>query len=455
MVAAYLPQMKQTPSEMTNRGAPQPEEIRSALELVLASNGFRKAERLARFLRFVCETTLNGEGAKLNEYLIAFEVFGRGDDYAPSEDSIVRRQAHSLRQKMQEYYGGEGAEAAIRIELPTGRYIPHFVWSPSSLEILEPRVAEPGERLPPEPVKAWGRNVKIAAAAMAVVLFVAGWAVGQRRNAVSDRVTGAGVSPAMATLWSPWIANGGDALICFSSPLTTVVKQFSEALPPNVQPVRIGVNADQERRLREAFNLTPGGFIYLSPSVSQSKVGEAVGSIALVRFLTLAGIPTTAAQSRLMSWEDFRAYNLILLGHDEANRWVDPLLSKLPLRLGTNPTDKVRRIINSGPEGNDPPEYYIKYPLQKGHSNDDYALVSMIAGIDGKHELLLVNGVNTEGTQMALHYMTDPVAMESLLALLKRQAPAHRGPWHFQLVLRAEVHDKVPTRAELLLVKVL
>ena len=455
MVATGLPQMKQTPIEMKSRSAPQPEEVRSALELVLASSGFRKSERLARFLRFVCETTLNGEGGKLNEYLIAFEVFGRGDDYAPSEDSIVRRQAHSLRQKLQEYYGGEGTEASIRIELPTGRYIPHFVWVPSSLEIPETRVAEPEERLQPKPGPRWGLNGKIAAAAMGVVLFVAGWAVGQRGKAVRDGVAGPQVSPAMATLWAPWIANGGDALICFSSPLTTVVKQFSEALPVDVQPVRIGVHPDQERRLREAFNLTPGGFLYLSPSVSQSKVGEAVGSIALVRFLTLAGIPTTAAQSRLMSWEDFRAHNLILLGHDEANRWVDPLLSKLPLRLGTNPTDKVRRIINSAPQGHDPPEYYIKYPLQKGHTTDDYALVSMIAGIDGKHELLLVNGVNTEGTQMALQYMTDPAAMESLLALMKRKAPGHQGPWHFQLVLRAEVRDKVPTRAELLLVKVL
>lgn len=441
--------MKQTPIEMPSPSAPQQEEVRSALELVLASTGFRRSERLARFLRFVCETTLNGEGGKLNEYLIAFEVFGRGDDYAPSEDSIVRRQAHSLRQKLQEYYGGEGAEALVRIELPTGRYLPHFVRSQSAIDVPEPTELLEPRTLLPEKASRWGRPAQLAVGiAIAAVLFAAGWAVGHGGRAGK-------ISPAMAALWAPWVANGGDAVICFSSPLTTVVKQFPEPLALNVQPVRMGVTAEQERHLRDVFNLSPGGYIYLSPAISQSKVGEAVGSIALVQFLTSAGISTLATQSRLMSWEDFRAHNLILLGHDEANRWLDPILSKLPLRLGTNPSDQVRRIIDTAPEGNHPSEYFIKYPLQKGRITDDYALVSMIAGVDGKHELLLVNGVNTEGTQMAMEYLADPAAMKSLLETLERKSPGHRGPWHFQMVLRAEVRDKVPTRAELLLVKVL
>jgi hypothetical protein len=445
--------MKHTTTEAPIHSPPSPEEIRPALELVLASGGFRRSERHARFLRFVCETTLNGDGGKLNEYLIAHDVFGRGDEYTPSEDSIVRRQAHSLRQKLQEYYTGEGADAPIRIELPIGRYIPHFVRSHSPVEVPEAREAiEPMMPVAAPVTSRWRGPIQVAGAAICgLVLFAAGWAIGHRGGTARTFP----VSRAMSALWSPWVANGGDAMICFSSPLTTVVKQFDTALPPHVQPVRISVNADQDRQLREAFNLPPGGFIYLSPAISQSKVGEAVGSIALIRFLTTLGIPTVATQSRLMSWEDFRAHNLILLGHDEANRWLDPILSKLPLRLGTNPVDKVRRIINTAPEGNSPAEYFIKYPLPKGHSSDDYALVSMIPGIDGKHELLLVNGVNTEGTQMAMEYLSDPLAVESLLKALQAKAPNHVGSWHFQLVLRAEVRDKVPTRAELLFVKVL
>lgn len=80
--------------------SPVADEIRTEISAVLGSGTFLRSERHSQFLRFVCETTLNGDGAKLNEYLIAHEVFGRGSGYSPGEDSVVRRQAHSLRQKL-------------------------------------------------------------------------------------------------------------------------------------------------------------------------------------------------------------------------------------------------------------------------------------------------------------------------------------------------------------------
>ena len=87
---------------------------------------FERSERVQRFLRFICELTLTGESQRINEYLIGSEVFQRGSDYSPSEDSIVRRQAHALRQKLQDYYGNDGQGDPVRIELPVGRYVPVF-----------------------------------------------------------------------------------------------------------------------------------------------------------------------------------------------------------------------------------------------------------------------------------------------------------------------------------------
>ena len=78
-------------------------------------------------------------------------------------------------------------------------------------------------------------------------------------------------------------------------------------------------------------------------------MGEALGSVALASFFTRAGVPARTTQSRFLSWEDFRNKNLILLGHDEANRWLDPILSKLPFRMGASEVDKPRRIVNTNP----------------------------------------------------------------------------------------------------------
>src|SRR5262249_33625552 len=103
-----------------------PEEVYAELESLVRSPVFSRSEKLHRFLRLVCETTVQGGGAQINEYLIGSEVFKRGSDYNPSEDSIVRRHAHVMRQKLQEYYATEGADHAIRIEMPVGRYVPVF-----------------------------------------------------------------------------------------------------------------------------------------------------------------------------------------------------------------------------------------------------------------------------------------------------------------------------------------
>ena len=83
-----------------------PSEVHTELETVLRSRAFERSERLQRFLRYICELTLNGESSRINEYLIGSEVFRKGANYNPNEDSIVRRQAHSLRQKLQDYYAG-------------------------------------------------------------------------------------------------------------------------------------------------------------------------------------------------------------------------------------------------------------------------------------------------------------------------------------------------------------
>src|SRR5215471_7233111 len=119
--------MRQTSTEPGISASPPLGEVRAELDAVLKSDAFLRSDRHSQFLRFVCETTLNGHAAKLNEYLIAHEVFGRGAGYSPGEDSVVRRQAFSLRQKLHDYYAGQGKDHRVRIELPVGRYVPVFV----------------------------------------------------------------------------------------------------------------------------------------------------------------------------------------------------------------------------------------------------------------------------------------------------------------------------------------
>ena len=99
---------------------------RRQLERVLASAGFSRNQRLARFLQFVVEQHLEGKDDEIKESVIALEVFGRGPDHDPKQDSIVRTEAGRLRARLGEYYLGEGKNDALVIELPKGGYAPAF-----------------------------------------------------------------------------------------------------------------------------------------------------------------------------------------------------------------------------------------------------------------------------------------------------------------------------------------
>ena len=104
--------------------SPSGDDVRRQLDRLLASAGFANAGRMSRFLKFVVEKTLAGEGERLKEYVIGVEVFDRDASYDPRLDSIVRVEAARLRTKLAEYYAGDGRGDAIVLTLPKGGYAP-------------------------------------------------------------------------------------------------------------------------------------------------------------------------------------------------------------------------------------------------------------------------------------------------------------------------------------------
>ena len=103
-----------------------PDEIRLQLDRMLASATCSSADRMSGFLRYVVERALAGEGDQIKEYVIGVAVFGRGDDYDPRLDSIVRVEARRLRTKLDEYYAADGRDDTIVIAIPRGSYSPTF-----------------------------------------------------------------------------------------------------------------------------------------------------------------------------------------------------------------------------------------------------------------------------------------------------------------------------------------
>ena len=104
------------------------ERERSELEAVLASTLFARAPDLSKILKYVCEKHFANQHDEIKEYNIALEALGRGPNFRPEEDSIVRVQAARLRKHLTKYYETDGARHPIQIRIPPTGYKPEFVY---------------------------------------------------------------------------------------------------------------------------------------------------------------------------------------------------------------------------------------------------------------------------------------------------------------------------------------
>jgi TolB-like protein/Tfp pilus assembly protein PilF len=157
---------------------PSPEVIRQELDKILSSQTFRSAEGQRNFLRYAVEQAVLGRGDQLKEYSVGTEVFGRGESFDPRLDTIVRTEARKLRSRLAKYYEEEGAQDAIRIDLPKGSYAPSFRSAPAAAgaEAQETETKEAEVKIAPEsplaavpqPSTPW-RKIGFMAAAIALV----------------------------------------------------------------------------------------------------------------------------------------------------------------------------------------------------------------------------------------------------------------------------------------------
>jgi hypothetical protein len=94
--------------------------IREQARRIEDSGVLGRSRSYSRLLRFLVDCSAAGRTPK--ELEIATEVFGKGPDFDPSQDSLVRVYAHNLRQKLEQYYAKGGAGETHGIAVPKGEY---------------------------------------------------------------------------------------------------------------------------------------------------------------------------------------------------------------------------------------------------------------------------------------------------------------------------------------------
>lgn len=395
---------------------------RELVHRVVSSATFAKSKRLSSFLYYICEQTLNGRLDEVNEQRIGEEVFGRTRDYNSSIDGIVRTQGSRLRQRLDRYFSEEGAAEPIRILIPRGGYVPIFEprFAPEKPSVAAPSPIEPeaAAQAPVAPAAALpvsSAYSPLALWALLIVVLGLGLVLYLRhRRYIAQAATSAG------PLWSQMFVEGqrtlvvpGDSGLVIWEGLTGRRLSLNEFLKgdyhkePATGPQSVQLIADDlsNRRYTTVVDLEVLDFL--------SRIAKSDRSRLQLRY------------ARDLRPNDLKEGNVILIGANEANPWVELYEPEMTFVFSKNPATNRSSIENRAPRNGEP----SRWDLSDGRA---YALVDFLPGLTDHGNALLIGGTSMTGTESALDFISDDT---QLLTFLKRiQRPDGRLP-HFQVVL--------------------
>jgi hypothetical protein len=430
--------------------APTRQETVEQLERVLGSRVLHGSESLRAFLKFVVLNSLENGSSGLKEYTIATEVFGRSPTYDPRSDSVVRVQAGRLRSKLQEYYTSEGRDDKILIDLPKGHYAPVLSYAKPKIE--SPPEPPPDQQIEASPVVKVSRfkpmTISVAALA-ALCLALAALTLSYRSD--NERLKGQLVSARQAqgeaeasAMWQPLMKSPDPLLVAFSN---TLFEGTAETGMKLLNPIDTPLKNVGEPSLERA---EPGAAKTVLTE-HYTGTGEVMGMYLISSLLSKANRPFRVKRSLLLTWDDMTAANIVFLGSPAENFLLRDLPQHQDFTFGVirEGVDKPTfGIINTKP-GPGEQKFYVA--SQEGPSrsqiSEDYALVSMLKGLDDRHRILILAGITTFGTQAAAEYAVQPQYADSLASHLSQTTGGSlQLPTYYQVLVKVKVNGGVPVQ---------
>jgi hypothetical protein len=442
------------------------EEKLAQLERVVGSQAFHESESLRSFLSFIVNKLVAGEEDQIKEYTIAIDVFGRGSQFNPRIDSVVRVQAGRLRYKLQEYYSTEGKSDTVLIELPKGHYKPVFSYieatngATKTEKAEEPTVELPkpltetvavvvNEEVAAKPVKKEKWLVMGLSAAVVLLLITTTllfWANLKARNQINANSV-AKSEPVYQDVWGDFLKSPDPTLLVIGNPL---VYRLANPMDPHLEnehtillkPEQTSVVAaaiGKDQFLMNSIKNNSAPRLLLSRS-EYTGVGEAIGLHYVTDLMRSSGKAVTLKQSRTASAEDLKNHNVILLGSIWVNEWT----SKQPVKESFIYSDGAT-ILNLEPQSGEEQEYKPKFNPANGKLVEDYALITVKPGLSGKNSMMILAGIYSEGTQAAAEFATSKYYLPVLNQRLQEMFNNRQSPLYYQALLKVTVDNGIPT----------
>ena len=376
--------------------------LREQVAKIVQSGALGRSRSYGRLLEFLVDCAVAGRTPK--ELEIAMEVFGRGADFDPSQDSMVRVYAHNLRQKLEHFYATTGRSEARQLQLARGEYRISLAAGDDAAKAAAPEVAAP---VPPpaaaaEPVVAPKARWRVAAAGAA--LLALGVALGVGITLQQAPALPAATAVAHSPIWSDMLDDDLPILLVVGDyyiygelddhgDVTRLVRDFS-----------VGSSRELDELMKNDATLMAR---YLDLDLTYLPTGSAAALLDVLRVLYTSNKPVRVVSMSEMNEADLKSSHVIYVGYISAlNKLEDFVFASSSLSIGYT-YDELRNL--------DTGELYTSEAgmPEINRNYRDYAFISTFPG-PGGNQIMIVSGTRDAGLMQAAHAVADPMFVESI-----------------------------------------
>jgi hypothetical protein len=409
--------------------------IREHVSEIVASPSFKGSRRGQEFLRHIIEKALKGQFDDLKERTLGVELFGRPPAYDTAEDAVVRVTACDVRKRLTHFYGESESSFEVRIDLPSGSYIPEFRRTASVISEVE--IVHPVA-----PKATLGKAVSLPYpyrflwAGMALALVF--WLVVS--SGFSFKPLAKRILP-----WSELLQGDRGVQLILSDPDIATVQ--------DILATNFSLSDYANHRYLPERSLSPDMQLAL-----RGYRGDNAATVDTIIALNIADLARPASQSvrihtaRSMKLPDFKVDDhFILLGSPRSNPWATLFEEQLDFVFEYDQVSNQEIIRNKRPAKGEPPSYI---PTAKGGGTGKaYAIVGFAANPGQSGDALLLAGSNAEATEAAGRIATNLKALEATLR--NCGIDSLRGTRHFELLLSVTTMAGSPNRFDVVVCHVL
>lgn len=377
----------------------QADAIRQQARKIAASGALGRSRSYARLLEFLMECTLQGRTPK--EVEVAIEVFGRGADFDPSQDSMVRVYAHNLRQKLEHYYATDGRSEPCQLAVARGEYRLVVRDGGAGPAVAGPLPDARGEL---RPTAAFLRRPWHAIAA-AIALLVAGVAIGLLLGRDGSAPPAASV-PALAAspIWQP--------LFDDDLPVLVVVGDyyiFGELdVRGDVERLVRNFGVNSSRDLDELMMYEPElQARYMDLDLTYLPRGTAFALIDVLRPLYASSKAVRMVAMSELNVADLKSSHVLYVGYVSGlGKLEEFVFASSGLAVGDTYDELVSKATGQlyTSEGGIPATY---------RNYRDYGLVATFPG-PGGNQFVIVAGTRDAGLMQSARALSDPLVLRAV-----------------------------------------